>query len=83
MPQLKIGIELNGIIHYEPIYGEDTLIRIQKNDKRKMITCFELGIELIVINMGRKGLSKSQREEIYKEIYSIIDKNKNRINTNN
>lgn len=80
MPQLKIGIELNGIIHYEPIYGEQTLNRVQNNDKRKMLTCSELGIELIVINMGRKGLSKSQREEIYKEIYSIIVRNKNRIN---
>ena len=36
MPQLKIAIELNGIIHYEPIYGESTLIRTQNNDKKKM-----------------------------------------------
>ncbi len=79
MPQLKIGIELNGIIHYEPIYGEATLIRTQNNDKRKMLNCSELGIELIVINMGKKGLSKSQIKEIYQEIYSIIEKNKNRI----
>jgi hypothetical protein len=83
MPQLKIAIELNGIIHYEPIYGESTLIRTQNNDKKKMINCANLGIELIVINMGKKGLSKSQREEIYQEIYSIIDRNKNRINCNN
>lgn len=80
MPQLKIGIELNGIIHYEPIYGESTLIRVQNNDKRKMITCANVGVELIVINMGNKGFSKSQREEIYKEIHYIIERNRNRIN---
>lgn len=80
IPQLKIGIELNGIVHYEPIYGENTLIRVQNNDRRKMLICSEQGIELIVINMGKKGLSKSQREEIYKEIYSIIERNKNRLN---
>jgi hypothetical protein len=82
IPQLKIGIELNGIVHYEPIYGESTLIRTQNNDKKKMINCANLGIELIVINMGRKGLSKSQTNEIYQEVYFIIEKNKNRINTN-
>ena len=80
IPQLKIAVELNGIVHYEPIYGESTLNRVQNNDKRKMLSCAELGIELIVINMGRKGLSKSQREEIYNEIHSIIKRNKNRIN---
>lgn len=82
IPQLKIGIELNGIVHYEPIYGESTLKRTQNNDKKKMINCASLGIELIVINMGSKGLSKSQTNEIYQEVYSIIDRNRNRINVN-
>jgi hypothetical protein len=51
---------------------------LQKN--RVYITI--LGIELIVINMGKKGLSKLQREEIYQEVYSIVERNKNRINYN-
>ena len=76
IPELKIAIELNGIIHYEPIYGEATLIRTQKNDKKKMITCQEYGIELIVINMGNKGLTKALKNEIYEKVYSIIERNK-------
>ena len=66
------------IVHYEPIYGEEKLTKVQNRDKQKMINCYEKGIELIVIPLGRKGLSKSERENIYQEIYSLIEKNRNR-----
>jgi dTDP-4-amino-4,6-dideoxygalactose transaminase len=82
IPELKMAIEINGIIHYEPIYGEEKLTKVQNRDRQKMINCYNLGIELIVIPLGRKGLSKKQTEEIYNEIHSIIEKNKNRINVN-
>lgn len=78
IPELKIAIEINGIVHYEPIYGEEKLIKTQNRDKQKMINCYSLGIELIVIPLGKKGLSKQKTQEIYNEIYSIIEKNKNR-----
>lgn len=39
-PDLKIAVELNGIFHYEPIYGHDKLEQIQNNDKQKMINCY-------------------------------------------
>lgn len=78
IPELKIAIEYNGIVHYEPIYGENKLNKVQNNDKQKMIRCYNSGIELIVIPLGKKGISKSQRDEIYKEIYKIIDVNKHR-----
>jgi very-short-patch-repair endonuclease len=34
-PQLRLAIELNGIFHYEPIYGTDKLEQIQANDQQK------------------------------------------------
>lgn len=80
IPELKMAIEINGIVHYEPIYGQEKLTKVQNKDKQKMINCYNLGIELIVIPLGKKGLSKKQTEEIYNEIHSIIEKNKNRIN---
>ena len=80
IPELKMAIEINGIIHYEPIYGQEKLTKVQNRDKQKMINCYNLGIELIVIPLGRKGLSKKQTQEIYNEIHSIIERNKNRIN---
>ena len=38
-PQLRLAIELNGILHYEPIYGADRLERTQANDQQKGISC--------------------------------------------
>lgn len=39
-PDLKIAVELNGIFHYEPIYGDKKLEKIQSNDKQKLINCY-------------------------------------------
>jgi hypothetical protein len=79
IPDLRMAIELNGIVHYEPIYGEEKFIKIQNRDKQKMILCYEKGIELIVINLGLKGLTKSQQNEIYNQIKQIINSNKTRM----
>lgn len=35
IPSLSLAFELNGIFHYEPIYGADKLCQIQNNDQRK------------------------------------------------
>lgn len=49
-PELKLAIELNGIVHYEPIYGNEKLERIQFNDKQKGILCLQNNTELCVID---------------------------------
>lgn len=78
IPELKIAIEINGIVHYEPIYGQEKLTKVQNRDKQKMINCYNLGIELIVIPLGKKGLTNKQIQEIYQEVSSIVRNNKNR-----
>src|SRR5687768_6425576 len=35
-PALKLALELNGILHFQPIYGLEKLKRTQKIDKDKM-----------------------------------------------
>lgn len=45
-PQLKIAFEVNGIFHYQPIFGDKKLIAIQKNDKYKQEQCALFGIQL-------------------------------------
>jgi len=79
VPDLKIAFELNGIFHYEPIYGENTLNRIKKNDKQKFISCYKKGIELIIINLGNSNFSKKYAFFIYEKIYNIINKNLGRL----
>lgn len=49
IPNLKLAIELNGITHYEPVYGEDKLKRQQLNDTIKRNECKRLGIRLVEV----------------------------------
>lgn len=52
IPSMKLAFELNGICHYEPIYGADKLSGIQSNDCRKFQACIERGIELCTIDVS-------------------------------
>lgn len=50
IPSLKLAFELNGIFHYEPIFGAEKLLSHKTNDKRKFQACLEEGIELCIID---------------------------------
>lgn len=49
VPELKLGIEWNGIVHYKPIYGDIRLTEIQQRDAEKAHLAQEKKIHLIVI----------------------------------
>lgn len=53
LPNLKLAFELNGIFHYEPIYGPEKLASVQTNDQRKFQACLGLGIELCILDTSR------------------------------
>ena len=73
-PELKLAIEINGIVHYEPLYGEDKFERLQNNDQQKMIECFKQGIELIVINASSHSyVTDKTCDKYYQEVKSIIE----------
>lgn len=74
IPSLKLAFELNGLFHYEPIYGQEKLIRIQNNDKRKYQACLERGIELCIIDTSGLKYFKPQKAEIYLNIITDIIK---------
>jgi hypothetical protein len=82
IPSLKLAFELNGIFHYEPIYGEDQLNRVKTNDNRKVLACAEKGIELCVIDSsGLKSMTHKKEVTKYLDIVtSIIDQKINRLN---
>lgn len=74
-PSLKLAVELNGIFHYEPIYGQDKLNQIQNNDSNKFQKCQELGISLCIIDSSSLLYFKEQNCLKYlKIIQDIIDK---------
>jgi len=50
IPELKLGIEWNGIVHFKPIYGQTKLDKIKDKDKEKLIIASNKDINLIIIS---------------------------------
>ena len=49
IPELKLGIEWNGIVHFKPIYGQTKLDKIQNKDAEKLKIAANQNINLIII----------------------------------
>lgn len=71
-PQLRLAIELNGIFHYEPIYGVNQLERIQANDHQKCISCNAAGIELCVISCTEKHITSNVKERYWSIVKNLV-----------
>jgi very-short-patch-repair endonuclease len=81
-PQLRLAIELNGIFHYEPIYGADKLERIQANDQQKCAACLAAGIEFCTIDTSTvKRITQVVKERYWNIIKNLITPLLGRINT--
>jgi len=74
IPKLKIAFELNGIFHYEPIYGKEKLEKIKCIDKEKLKLCKKNGIKLIVIDTRvQKNFSTKSSQKFLDRIVSEIE----------
>ena len=66
---------MNGIFHYEPIFGPEKLASIQTNDARKFQACLEHGIELCLIDVSKmtnfKEVKAMRFLEIIREVVSL------------
>lgn len=78
IPALKLAFELNGIFHYEPIYGSEKLQQIQSNDQRKFQACIEHGIELCIIDASALKYFKPERAKKYLDIVCNLINNKSK-----
>jgi hypothetical protein len=75
IPSLKLAFELNGIFHYEPIYGEDKLEKIQENDSNKFQQCHKNGISLCIVDTSQHSYVTPKTSKKYLDIITnIIDK---------
>ena len=74
IPTIKLAFELNGIYHYEPIYGVEKLSRTQNNDKRKMQACLEKGIALCSIDTSRQKRFTENSSLVFLEIIQEVIK---------
>ena len=71
IPSLNLAFELNGIFHYEPIYGVDKLEQIKSNDKSKSLACHEAKIDLCIIDTSAQKYVKPSTSQKYLNI--IVD----------
>jgi len=71
-PTLELAFELNGIFHYEPIFGQDKLSQIQNNDGRRFQVCLERGIELCIVDVSVLKYFKPANAQRYLDIVSGI-----------
>lgn len=74
IPALKLAFEINGIVHYEPIYGDIELLRIQANDARKIEICKLNGIEIISLDVrGKNNRSKKYYEKFLNIVSNTLN----------
>jgi hypothetical protein len=72
IPALSLAFELNGIFHYENIFGK--LQKTQERDKMKVSLCYEKHIGLCVIDTSNLKYFKNENALRYlKIITDIID----------
>lgn len=76
IPSMELAFELNGLFHYEPIFGENKLKQIQNNDKRKFQACLERNIELCIIDSSGLKYFKENNAKPYLDIICNIINNK-------
>ena len=74
IPSLKLAFELNGLFHYEPIFGQDKLDQIKNNDQRKFAACHEAGISLCVIDTSSHKYVTPKSSQKYLDVILQIVK---------
>lgn len=71
---LNIAFELNGIFHYEPIFGVDKLSQIKENDISKSKACYDAKIDLCIIDTSQQKYVKPSTSQKYLDIITNIIK---------
>jgi hypothetical protein len=61
IPHLKLAIELNGPIHYFPLYGMSKFEKIQAADVLKQLEIQSVGCDLLVIDISAYGYFKKAK----------------------
>ena len=75
IPSLKLAFELNGIFHYEPIFGSEKFSQIQNNDQNKFQACLESNISLCIIDTSSLKFFKENKANKFLDIITSIINN--------
>lgn len=78
-PDLSLAIEINGFLHYKPVYGDEKLKRIQKTDREKADKCLQAGIRLCIIDVSREPhLTQELKEKHWNTVKELVAPNEKR-----
>jgi len=74
IPSLNLGIDINGLHHYKPIFGKKAFELTQDKDKKKILECRNRGINYHTINISNQKRFTKETSQIYvDEIINIIN----------
>jgi len=74
IPELSLAFEINGIFHYEPIFGNKKLNSIKQNDVSKYKACCDNKIDLCIIDSsGQKRFTEKSSYQYLEIIENIIN----------
>ena len=65
IPDIKLAFEINGIYHYEPIYGDKQFLVRQTIDKEKITMCLESNITLYVLDTREQKVFTPETSQKY------------------
>lgn len=72
-PELKLAVEINGFLHFKPIYGLEKLNRIQEIDSEKAEKCRQMNIELHIIDVSQEfHLTLELKEKHWRSIKELV-----------
>lgn len=72
IPSANLAIELNGPVHYMPIYGDERLEQVQMKDARKHLELHQRGIRLLVLDISRLQTRKKTEAFLSEQYTDII-----------
>ncbi len=83
-PELKPAIEINGFLHYQPIYGSGKLKRIQEIDREKADKCRQTSIKLFIIDVSQEfHLSQKVKDKHWETVKKLVASEKKRADYTN
>ncbi len=80
-PTYNLAFELNGIHHYEPIYGYNKLVQVMENDLKKSDACSKKYIWLHTINTSDQKYFKESTSQKYLNFITNIVKERLKMST--
>ena len=73
IPSHKLAIEVDGITHYYPVYGQERLEMQQNADRRKDGLLMQAGISVLRLKCLYRKVSPSRKEKALNHVLDVLE----------